>query len=140
MHMQGTPETMQVNPVYDDVVEEIRSFLLERSEIAINAGIKKENIILDPGVGFGKTTEHNLELMANLHRFVDTGFPVLLGASRKRFMGALCAGTAAERLIGATCATTTLGVAAGVKLFRVHDVRENRQAADLAWTILNNPD
>jgi len=140
MHMQGTPETMQVNPVYDDVVEEIRSFLLERSEIAINAGIKKENIILDPGIGFGKTTEHNLELMANLHRFVDTGFPVLLGASRKRFMGALCAGTAAERLIGATCATTTLGVAAGVKLFRVHDVRENRQAADLAWTILNNPD
>jgi len=140
MHMQGTPETMQVNPVYDDVVEEIRSFLLERSEIAINAGIKKENIILDPGIGFGKTTEHNLELMANLHRFVDTGFPVLLGASRKRFMGALCAGAAAERLIGATCATTTLGVAAGVKLFRVHDVRENRQAADLAWTILNNPD
>ena len=138
MHMQGTPETMQVNPVYDDVVEEIRSFLLERSEIAINAGIKKENIILDPGVGFGKTTEHNLELMANLHRFVDTGFPVLLGASRKRFMGALCAGTAAERLIGATCATTTLGVAAGVKLFRVHDVRENRQAADVAWTILNS--
>ena len=140
MHMQGTPETMQVNPVYGDVVEEIRSFLLERSEIAINAGIKKENIILDPGIGFGKTTEHNLELMANLHRFVDTGFPVLLGASRKRFMGALCAGAAAERLIGATCATTTLGVAAGVKLFRVHDVRENRQAADLAWTILNNPD
>jgi len=138
MHMQGTPETMQVNPVYDDVVEEIRSFLLERSEIAINAGIKKENIILDPGIGFGKTTEHNLELMANLHRFVDTGFPVLLGASRKRFMGALCAGTAAERLIGATCATTTLGVAAGVKLFRVHDVRENRQAADVAWTILNS--
>ena len=138
MHMQGSPGNMQDNPVYDDVVEEIRSFLLERSKVAINAGIKKENIILDPGIGFGKTTEHNLELMANLHRFVDTGFPVLLGASRKRFMGALCAGAAAERLIGATCATTTLGVAAGVKLFRVHDVKENRQAADVAWTILNS--
>jgi dihydropteroate synthase len=138
MHMQGTPETMQVNPVYGDVVEEIRSFLLERSKVAINAGIKKENIILDPGIGFGKTTEHNLELMANLHRFVDTAFPVLLGSSRKRFMGSICAGAAAERLIGATCATTTLGVAAGVKLFRVHDVKENRQAADVAWTILNS--
>jgi len=138
MHMQGTPETMQVNPVYEDVVEEIRSFLVERAQAATDAGIKKENIILDPGIGFGKTREHNLELMAGLHRFVATGFPVLLGTSRKRFIGTLCGSAAPDQLTGATCATTALGVAAGVKLFRVHDVRENRQAADVAWTILNN--
>jgi dihydropteroate synthase len=137
MHMQGTPETMQANPVYDDVVEEIRSFLIERAETAINAGIKKENIILDPGIGFGKTREHNLELLANLHRFTDTGFPVVLGTSRKRFMDALTGGATPDQLTGATCATTALGVAAGVKLFRVHDVKENRQAADMTWAIVN---
>jgi dihydropteroate synthase len=129
---------MQDNPVYGDVVEEIRSFLIERAQVATNEGIKKENIIIDPGIGFGKTKEHNLQLMASLHRFVDTGFPVLLGTSRKRFMGSICAGVTPDQLIGATCATTALGVAAGVKIFRVHDVRENRQAADMAWTILNN--
>jgi dihydropteroate synthase len=138
MHMQGAPGNMQDNPVYDDVVEEIRSFLMERAQAAMNAGVKKENIIIDPGIGFGKTKEHNLQLMASLHRFVDTGFPVLLGTSRKRFMGSICAGVTPDQLIGATCATTALGVAAGVKIFRVHDVRENRQAADMAWTILNN--
>ena len=138
MHMQGSPGNMQDNPVYGDVVEEIRSFLIERAQVATNEGIKKENIIIDPGIGFGKTKEHNLQLMASLHRFVDTGFPVLLGTSRKRFMGSICAGVTPDQLIGATCATTALGVAAGVKIFRVHDVRENRQAADMAWTILNN--
>ncbi|MBM2830777.1 MAG: folP, partial [Gammaproteobacteria bacterium] len=90
------------------------------------------------GIGFGKTTEHNLEIMANLHRFVDTGFPVMLGASRKRFMESICKKAAPKELMGATCATTVIGVAAGVKLFRVHDVRENRQAADIAWSIYNN--
>jgi len=138
MHMQGSPGNMQDNPVYGDVVEEIRSFLIERAQVATNEGIKKENIIIDPGIGFGKTKEHNLQLMASLHRFVDTGFPVLLGTSRKRFMGSICSGVTPDQLIGATCATTALGVAAGVKIFRVHDVRENRQAADMAWTILNN--
>ena len=135
MHMQGTPKTMQDNPVYTDVVEEIRNFLLERAGIIQKSGVDKKNIIIDPGIGFGKTTEHNLEIMANLHRFVDTGYPVLLGASRKRFMGSICAGITAIELIGATCATTAIGIAAGVKLFRVHDVKENRQAADVAWTI-----
>jgi dihydropteroate synthase len=138
MHMQGEPGNMQNNPVYGDVVEEIRSFLIERAQVATNAGIKKENIIIDPGIGFGKTKEHNLELMVNLRRFVDTGYPVLLGTSRKRFMGSICASATADQLIGATCATTAIGVFAGVKIFRVHDVRENRQAADVAWTILNS--
>lgn len=140
MHMQGTPETMQDNPVYDDVVEEVRAFLLERAQVAMRAGIKRENIIIDPGIGFGKTKVHNLELMAKLHRFVDTGFPVLLGTSRKRFMGSICADATPDQLLGATCATTVLGISAGVKLFRVHDVQANRQAADVAWTILNQSD
>ena len=138
MHMQGAPGNMQDNPAYGDVVEEIRSFLIERAQAAMNAGVKKENIIIDPGIGFGKTKEHNLQLMGNLHRFVDTGFPVLLGTSRKRFMGSICAGATPDQLIGATCATTALGIAAGVKIFRVHDVKENRQAADVAWMVLNN--
>jgi dihydropteroate synthase len=135
MHMQGAPKTMQVNPTYKNAVKEIRDFLLERADVIQASGVRRENIIIDPGIGFGKTKEHNLELMANLHRFVDTGYPVLLGTSRKRYMGSLCAGVVPEQLIGATCATTALGIAAGVKIFRVHDVRENRQAADVAWSI-----
>jgi Dihydropteroate synthase and related enzymes len=136
MHMQGTPMTMQENPVYGDAVQEIREFLLERAEVIQACGVRREDIIIDPGIGFGKTSAHNLELMANLHRFVNTGFPVLLGASRKRFMGSLCGGVSPDQLTGATCATTVLGVAAGVRIFRVHDVQENRQAADVAWSIL----
>ncbi len=135
MHMQGNPQTMQVNPVYDDVVEDIRTYLLERVDAAIAAGIKKENIGIDPGIGFGKTQEHNMQLMAKLDRFVDTGLPVLLGTSRKRFMGAICEGAEAHELVGATCATTVAGVNAGVQIFRVHDVRPNRQAADVAWAL-----
>lgn len=136
MHMQGTPATMQDNPVYENVVEEVRNFLIERTEIAIDKGVERKNIIIDPGIGFGKTMEHNLKLMARLDQFVDTGFPVLLGTSRKRFMGTICANTPPDQLIGATCATTVLGVLAGIKIFRVHDVRANRQAADVAWSVL----
>ena len=137
MHMQGNPQTMQINPVYDDVVEDIRAYLLERIEIAIAAGIKEDNIVIDPGIGFGKTQEHNIQLMSRLERFVDTGLPVLLGASRKRFMAAICEGVESDELVGATCATTVAGVNAGVQMFRVHDVRPNRQAADVAWAIKN---
>ncbi|MCH8976651.1 MAG: dihydropteroate synthase [Proteobacteria bacterium] len=137
MHMQGNPQTMQINPVYDDVVEDIRAYLLERVEEAIAAGIKEDNIAIDPGIGFGKTQEHNIQLMSKLERFVDTGLPVLLGASRKRFMAAICEGVESDELVGATCATTVAGVNAGVQMFRVHDVRPNRQAADVAWAIKN---
>lgn len=133
MHMQGTPATMQANPVYQDVVEDVLAFLLARADAALAAGVKQQNIIIDPGIGFGKTLEHNLELMQNLRRFTTTGYPVLLGASRKRFLKAICNEQQSGRLAGATCATTVLGVQAGVSIFRVHDVRENRQAADVAW-------
>ncbi len=135
MHMQGTPETMQENPAYEDVVTEIEHFLNERCQAALDVGVKKENIIIDPGIGFGKTQEHNLMLMANLDRFVKSGYPVLLGTSRKRFMGAICPVDTPRELVGATCATTALGVMAGVRIFRVHDVKPNRQAADVTWAI-----
>ena len=135
MHMQGTPETMQDNPVYTDVVEEIESFLIERCQAAEQAGVRKDNLIIDPGIGFGKTQAHNMLLMANLDRFVASGYPVLLGTSRKRFMGAICQGAEPKQLVGATCATTSLGVMAGVQIFRVHDVKPNRQAADVSWAI-----
>jgi len=137
MHMLGSPETMQNNPVYNDVVSDVRKFLDIRVEGCIKAGVDKNNIIIDPGIGFGKTREHNLALLNNLNSFVDTGYSVLLGTSRKRFMGSICSVNTSEELIGATTATTSLGVLAGVKIFRVHDVKPNRQAADVTWAILN---
>lgn len=137
MHMQAIPETMQINPVYDDVLEEVSAYLLERVAQAVKAGVQETNIIIDPGIGFGKTQQHNMQLMANLQRFVDTGMPVLLGTSRKRFMGAICGIAKPTDLVGATCATTVLGVNAGVSIFRVHDVRPNRQAADVAYAMRN---
>ncbi len=138
MHMLGSPTIMQDNPAYNDVVADIKQFLETRAEECIKAGIDKNNIIIDPGIGFGKTREHNLTLINNLKEFVGTGYTTLLGTSRKRFMGTICTVNTPDELVGATAATTTLGVQAGVKIFRVHDVKENRQAADVAWTILNN--
>ncbi len=142
MHMLGDPATMQADPQYGDVVGEIEAFLLERAAAAQAAGVARQRIMIDPGIGFGKTREHNLMLMANLGRFVATGYPVLLGASRKRFMGSICTpatpGSVPPKpteLIGATCAATALGVAAGVAMVRVHDVKANRQAADVAWAM-----
>ena len=133
MHMRGTPATMQNNPQYVDVVAEVRAYLLARAARAVAVGIDRAGLALDPGIGFGKSREHNLRLLAALGQLVDTGHAVLLGASRKRFMGAICAETDPLELVGATCATTALGVAAGVRIVRVHDVRPNRQAADVAW-------
>lgn len=133
MHMQGIPLTMQENPHYDDIVAEVRSFLLERAELALEFGVSSDHIVIDPGIGFGKTKEHNRQLMMNLKAFVDTGYPVLLGASRKRFLGAVNQEEEPRNLVGATCATTVLGVQAGVRIFRVHDVMPNRQAADVAF-------
>ena len=136
MHMQGTPGTMQDNPRYDDVVAEIRSFLLERAEAAEDAGIRRENLVIDPGIGFGKSKRDNLDIINNLGRFTATGYKVLLGTSRKRFMGSICDISSHSELVGATCATTTMGVLAGVHILRVHDIKENRQALDVAWALL----
>ncbi|MEX2353340.1 MAG: dihydropteroate synthase, partial [Gammaproteobacteria bacterium] len=136
MHMQGSPGTMQINPVYTDVVDEVYGFLLERAEAAIAVGIRKENIILDPGIGFGKTLEHNLEIIRDLGRFAGCGYPVLLGASRKRFLKTICNNEDFSDLVAATCAVTTLGVLSGIGIFRVHDVKENRQAADVIYRVM----
>lgn len=135
MHMQGTPATMQQNPTYDDVTREVCAFLADRAQAALQAGIARERIVLDPGIGFGKTRAHNLTLLRELPQVVALGHPVLLGTSRKRFMGAICRETEPRELVGATCATTALGVVAGVRAFRVHDVRPNRQALEVAWAL-----
>jgi len=135
MHSLGKPKTMQESPYYDDAVQEVLAALQERIETALQAGIKKTNIVIDPGIGFGKRKQDNLDLLAHLDAFVASGYPVLLGTSRKRFMGSICAVSEPTELITATAVTTALGVMAGVQLFRVHDVKENRQAADVAWAI-----
>lgn len=135
MHSQGTPKTMQDNPFYADVIGEVEAALLKRIDAALAAGIRSENIAIDPGIGFGKRKQDNLDLLANLPRLVDLGYPVLLGTSRKRFMGSICNVSEPSELVTATAVTTALGVMAGVALFRVHDVKANRQAADVAWAI-----
>jgi dihydropteroate synthase len=136
MHMQGEPKTMQGSPEYGDVVSEVKAFLAERAEAAIQAGVKAESLMLDPGIGFGKRKRHNLQLLAALKAFNELGFPLLLGTSRKGFMGRICNVEEPSELMPATCASTALGVMAGVSVFRVHDVWQNRQAADVAWEIL----
>jgi len=135
MHSQGSPKNMQDSPYYDDVVREVIEALERRIYSALKAGIKEENIAIDPGIGFGKRRQDNLDLLAHLDALVALGFPVLLGTSRKRFMGTLCDVTEPSELVTATAVTTALGVMAGVRIFRVHDVKENRQAADVAWAI-----
>jgi dihydropteroate synthase len=139
MHMRGQPANMQDDPQYDDVVTEVRDYLLQRAGAAQQAGVAPDKIILDPGIGFGKTTAHNLALLARLDVFVATGYDVMLGASRKRFLGELTGADDPRDRAIATAATTALGVNAGVRYFRVHDVVENRQAADVTAAVLRHP-
>jgi len=122
MHMQGTPATMQKSPHYDDVVGEVLDFLLSRAHKAQQWGIAKERIFIDPGIGFGKTLEHNLLLLKNIDKFVATGYRVLVGASRKRFIAELTGKQRPSDRIFGTAATVALCAAAGVSIIRVHDV------------------
>jgi dihydropteroate synthase len=138
MHMQGTPTTMQQRPHYEDVVKEICEFLAERVQRACSAGVSATRVIVDPGIGFGKLAEHNLQILRELEHIVELGRPVLLGTSRKRFLSSICQEPVFEQLAAATCATTVLGVLAGISIFRVHDVKENRQALDVALATLNS--
>ena len=135
MHRQGMSDRMQDNPQYDDVCAEVKSYLQERAELALKSGVTKDNIILDPGIGFGKLLKHNLALLADLNALVAFGYSVLLGTSRKRFLGELLVQDDPQQRVIGTCATTALGVQAGVQIFRVHDVIENKQAMDVAWSI-----
>jgi dihydropteroate synthase len=136
MHMQGEPRTMQNEPHYEDVVREVRDFLAQRAEHAISAGVRPENIIVDPGIGFGKNLEHNLALLRNLNALVDLGFPVLVGASRKRFIGEISGVRVARERVFGTVATTVLAYEGGASYFRVHDVRANREALAVAEAVL----
>lgn len=135
MHMQGTPRTMQENPTYRDVVAEVRDFLVERARGAEAAGVPRSSIVVDPGIGFGKTTEHNLELLRRLGELVATGYPVMVGASRKAFLGRITGIDDPSRRDVATAATTALAVAAGAAVCRVHDPGASRQAAEVAWAV-----
>ena len=132
MHMQGTPRTMQVEPKYDDVVGEVLDFLLARAKLSAKLGIPKERIFIDPGIGFGKTLEHNLEVLRNIDKFVATGYRVLVGTSRKSFIGKITGKEdPADRIFG-TAATVALCVAAGVSIVRVHDVAEMADVVKIA--------
>jgi len=135
MHMQGTPRTMQENPVYDDVVDEVKAFLAEQVEAATAAGIAAERIWLDPGIGFGKTAEHNLELLRRLAELRELGRPLVIGTSRKSFIGRVDGSDAGERL-GGTIASSVLAAAEGAAVLRVHDVAEVGQALAVTTAIL----
>jgi len=129
MHMRGEPRTMQRDPHYDDVVAEVRAFLVERADTARSAGV--EEIWIDPGIGFGKNVEHNLRLLHDLGRLVATGYPVLVGASRKSFLGVLTAGAPVDDRLEASVAVATWAMAHGAAMVRVHDVAPTVQAARL---------
>ena len=132
MHMLGEPRTMQEDPRYDDVVSDVKGFLEERLAFAVSEGIDEERVWLDPGIGFGKTVEHNLELLRRLDEIVAIGRPVVVGTSRKSFLGKLVGGRdEGERLPG-TIATNVLALERGASVFRVHDVAQNADALAVA--------
>lgn len=136
MHMLGTPRTMQRDPQYEDVVAEVRSFLLQRAEVATQAGVDRERIAIDPGIGFGKTVEHNLLLLGDLDGLLATGYPVLVGTSRKSFLGTIVGIEEPERRDVATNATVALAAATGVSVVRVHNVAHALQAIRVASAIV----
>jgi dihydropteroate synthase len=127
VHMQGEPRTMQRDPAYDDVVREVRDFLAQRLEAAVAAGVSPERVVLDPGIGFGKTLEHNLALLAGVPRLAELGCPVLVGVSRKGMFGRLLGREVGERM-PASVAAGLAAVARGAAVLRVHDVRETVDA------------
>ncbi len=137
MHMQGSPRTMQDDPTYDDVVDDVRAFLAERIEAALAAGVDEERIWVDPGIGFGKTLAHNLELLRRLGELRELGRPIVIGTSRKSFIGKVDGSDAGDR-IGGTIASSILAAAEGADVLRVHDVAEVSQAATVAAAILGD--
>ena len=135
MHMQGTPRDMQKNPAYADVVKDIKHFLKKQAEYAIKKGVKKDRILIDPGIGFGKTTEHNIQIIKNIGEFKKLGYPVLIGPSRKSFIGNILNIPVEERLAG-TIAASTICAINGADMLRVHDVKGVKQAVKLAERII----
>lgn len=135
MHMLGEPRTMQEAPRYKDVVREVRDYLAAKAEEAVSAGVDTTNVILDPGIGFGKTLEHNLRLLDELDVLVDLGFPVLVGTSRKGFLGKITGSADPKERVFGTVATSVMAYERGATLFRVHDVRANREALEVAAAV-----
>src|SRR3954471_7682947 len=131
MHMRGEPLTMQDDPRYDDVVSDVKAFLEERLAFAVAEGVREERVTVDPGIGFGKTLEHNLELLRRLDEIVALGRPVMVGTSRKSFLGKLTGREGGERVPG-TIATNVLALERGASVFRVHDVAPVREALAVA--------
>src|SRR3954471_15203471 len=136
MHMLGDPRTMQVDPRYDDVVSEVKAFLEERAAFATSEGIAEERIMVDPGIGFGKTVAHNLELLRRLDEIVALGFTVVIGTSRKGFLGQLVGREDPHDRVAATVATNVLALERGASVFRVHDVAATADALTVAAATL----
>jgi dihydropteroate synthase len=136
MHMLGEPRTMQEDPTYDDVVDDVKAFLAERIEFATAEGIEEERIWVDPGIGFGKTAEHNLELLRRLGELAELGRPIVVGTSRKSFIGKLT-GAPVDRRLGGTIASSVVALASGAEVLRVHDVGPVREAVTVAEAILD---
>jgi dihydropteroate synthase len=136
MHMLGTPRTMQEDPSYDDVVDDVKDFLAERIKFATSEGIAEERIWLDPGIGFGKTVEHNLELLRRLGELRELGRPLVVGTSRKSFIGKLT-GAPVDQRLGGTIASCVLAYANGVEMLRVHEVGPVREGLRTAGAILD---
>jgi len=137
MHMKGTPRTMQLDPSYDDVVGEVAEFLGSRAQQLIETGVDPASIAIDPGIGFGKTVTHNLELIDELGKLTGMVFPVVLGTSRKTFLGRVTGIEDPTLRDGVTAVTTALGFERGARVFRVHDVASSRAALSLAAAIVN---
>ena len=136
MHMLGEPRTMQAEPRYGDVVDDVKAFLLARMEFAVGEGVAEDRILLDPGIGFGKTLAHNLELLRRLGELVELGRPVVIGTSRKSFLGRLAAAPEGSQRLAGTLATNVLALERGASVFRVHDVAAAREALKVAAATL----
>jgi dihydropteroate synthase len=143
MHMQGEPRTMQLAPRYDDVVDDVKAFLYERLQFAVREGVREQQILLDPGIGFGKTVEHNLELLRRLDEFSQLGRPIVIGTSRKSFLGRVAARARglsepldSDRRLPGTIASNVLALERGASVFRVHDVAPVRDALAVAAATL----
>jgi len=136
MHIKGTPQNMQQNPHYENVIEEIIAWLKARIEEAESAGIDKQAIIIDPGIGFGKTVEHNLEILNKLDRFRALGKPILVGVSRKRMIGEILGGLPVEERLEGTAAAVAISIANGANIVRVHDVKEMARVVKVADAIV----
>jgi dihydropteroate synthase len=136
MHMQGTPRTMQIEPRYEDVVREIRDFLTDRARLLIESGVRREAVVIDPGIGFGKTVGHNLAILARLGELASTGFPVLVGTSRKSFIGAVTGTDDPVARDAATAVSVALAMERGAAVVRVHNVSVCREALLLSEAIV----